>query len=91
MTADTYAGDLSPQESWNVLVTENNSFLIDVRTDAEYSFVGITDLSTLNKKTIYLILQGPLYGIDEHVFFLFLVEYLLQDIKLHLFQMNLLV
>ena len=54
MTADTYAGDLSPQESWNVLVTENNSFLIDVRTDAEYSFVGITDLSSLNKKTIYV-------------------------------------
>ena len=54
MTTDTYAGDLTPQESWNVLVTENNSFLIDVRTDAEYSFVGVTDLSSLNKKTIYV-------------------------------------
>jgi rhodanese-related sulfurtransferase len=27
--------------------------LIDVRTDAEYSFVGVADLSSLNKKTIY--------------------------------------
>ena len=53
MTTDTYAGDLSPQESWNVLVTENDSLLIDVRTDAEYSFVGVADLSSLNKKTIY--------------------------------------
>jgi rhodanese-related sulfurtransferase len=53
MTTDTYAGDLSPEESWNVLVTENSSVLIDVRTDAEYSFVGVADLSSLNKKTIY--------------------------------------
>ena len=53
MTTDTYAGDLSPKESWNVLVTENSSVLIDVRTDAEYLFVGVADLSSLNKKTIY--------------------------------------
>lgn len=53
MSTDTYAGDLSPQESWNVLVTENDSILIDVRTDAEYSFVGVADLSSLNKTTIY--------------------------------------
>lgn len=53
MTDSSYAGDLSPQESWTLLETDPDSVLIDVRTDAEFSFVGVADMSGLGKKTIY--------------------------------------
>jgi rhodanese-related sulfurtransferase len=53
MTTDTYAGDLTPQNSWEMLKLESQSNLIDVRTDAEYSFVGVIDISSLGKKTVY--------------------------------------
>ena len=32
----------------------SNSYLIDVRTKPEWEFVGIPDLSSLNKKTIFI-------------------------------------
>ena len=53
MTADIYADDLSPQDSWDLLKSNNNAMLIDVRTDAEFSFVGVVDMSSLNKENIY--------------------------------------
>lgn len=53
MTENTYAGDLSPQESWNLLETDASAQLIDVRTDPEFSFVGVADISSLGKKTTY--------------------------------------
>jgi len=53
MTDTTYAGDLSPQESWNLLKSDADAVLIDVRTDAEFSFVGVADMSSLGKKSIY--------------------------------------
>lgn len=45
-----YAGDITPQQAWEMLQTEPDATLIDVRTDAEFSFVGLTDLSTLQKQ-----------------------------------------
>ena len=39
LTANTFAGDLSPFNSWEVLKLESQSNLIDVHTDAEYLFV----------------------------------------------------
>lgn len=44
-----YAGDLSPKEAWALLEREPNAALIDVRTKAEWSFVGIPDLSPLGR------------------------------------------
>ncbi len=54
MTDQTYAGDISPRECWNLLSTDEQAVLIDVRTDAEFSFVGVADLSGLGKKTVYV-------------------------------------
>lgn len=54
MSDDTYAGDLSPEQSWELLKTDEKAVLIDVRTDAEFSYVGVVDTSTLNKKTHYV-------------------------------------
>jgi len=53
MTIDNYAGNLTPHNSWAMLKLESRSILIDVRTDAEYSFVGVVDISSLSKKTVY--------------------------------------
>ncbi|MEK9722281.1 MAG: rhodanese-like domain-containing protein [Rhodospirillaceae bacterium] len=44
-----YAGDVTPAEAWDLLKTEADTVLIDVRTDAEHNYVGRPDLSALNK------------------------------------------
>ncbi len=50
--ADGYAGDVTPEEAWEILSTEDNAVLIDCRTTAEWSYVGNTDLSSLGKSPV---------------------------------------
>ncbi len=47
-----YAGDLTPEETWEILKNEESAVLIDVRSQAEWSFVGVTDLSSLSKEAL---------------------------------------
>lgn len=42
-----YAGDLTPEEAWDLLVTEVGAVLVDVRTDAEWRYVGVPDTASL--------------------------------------------
>lgn len=51
MSVEGYAGDLSPQEAHDLLQTNADAQLIDVRTAAEWNFVGYPDLSPLGKQT----------------------------------------
>ena len=44
-----YAGDITPLNAWNALVQKQNAQLIDVRTQAEWSFSGVPSLDTINK------------------------------------------
>ena len=44
-----YAGDLTPTEAWQKLATQPRAVLVDVRTQAEWSYVGLPDLGTLAK------------------------------------------
>jgi rhodanese-related sulfurtransferase len=44
-----YAGDLSVQQAWDLLVQDPKVQLIDVRTVAEWNFVGLPDLSSLER------------------------------------------
>lgn len=44
-----YAGDLSVQETWDLLAKDPKAQLIDVRTVAEWNFVGLPDLSILGR------------------------------------------
>ena len=44
-----YAGDLTPLQAWDLLQTDKNAVLFDVRTDAEFHYVGRPDLSSLGK------------------------------------------
>ena len=45
-----YAGDLSPKESWDLLSKQAEGQLVDVRTEAEWNFVGVPDLSPLKRR-----------------------------------------
>jgi rhodanese-related sulfurtransferase len=47
-----YAGDISPRESWERLLRETTSQLIDVRTVAEWNFVGVPDLASLQRQAL---------------------------------------
>jgi rhodanese-related sulfurtransferase len=44
-----YAGDISPQDAWGLIEADPLAQLIDVRTSAEWNFVGIPDLSKVGR------------------------------------------
>jgi rhodanese-related sulfurtransferase len=48
----TYAGDLSPVAAYELLVADPNAVLIDVRTRAEWSYVGTPDLSAAGREVL---------------------------------------
>ncbi len=41
----SYAGDVSPQEAYAALTGDPEALLVDVRTRAEWTFVGVPDLA----------------------------------------------
>lgn len=47
-----YEGDLLAAEGWKLLQADADSSLIDVRTIAEWMFVGLPDLSQLGRTVI---------------------------------------
>jgi rhodanese-related sulfurtransferase len=49
-----YAGDLLPDEAWAMLKRRPAAQLVDVRTTAEWNFVGLPDLSSLGR-TVHLV------------------------------------
>ncbi len=50
--AQSYAGDVSPREAWRLLEEDPGAVLVDVRTDAEWSYVGLPDLGGLGKRVV---------------------------------------
>lgn len=54
MTDLDYAGDINPKEAWDLLKEEEDCYLVDCRTSAEWNFVGVPDLSPLGKKVFFL-------------------------------------
>lgn len=48
----SYAGDLTPQQAWDRLATDPHAVLVDVRTTAEWSFVGMPDLTGIGKQVV---------------------------------------
>jgi rhodanese-related sulfurtransferase len=47
-----YAGDVSATETYRLLTDEAAAVLVDVRTHAEWAYVGLPDLSALGKKVV---------------------------------------
>jgi rhodanese-related sulfurtransferase len=50
----SYAGDITPEQAWKLLSENREAVLVDVRTDAEWRFVGVPDLSTLGRDVVYI-------------------------------------
>ena len=48
-----YAGELTPAEAWALLERESRALLIDIRTDAEWVWVGFPDVSSLGRELHY--------------------------------------
>ncbi|HIB17798.1 MAG TPA: rhodanese-like domain-containing protein [Alphaproteobacteria bacterium] len=63
-----YAGDVTPKEAWNILGAEKDSHLVDCRTTAEWSFVGVPDLSLVDKNTNFVEWVRFPGGLDNPAF-----------------------
>jgi rhodanese-related sulfurtransferase len=50
----TYAGDITPQRAWDLLREHPEAVLVDVRTEAEWRFVGVPDLSGIGRDVVYV-------------------------------------
>lgn len=44
-----YAGDVTAEEAWRLLAAEPGAVLIDVRTRAEWAFVGLPDIEATGR------------------------------------------
>lgn len=60
----TYAGDVSPTEAFQLLSDDPGTVLIDVRTPAEWSYVGLPDLTGMGKQVVTASWHPQLSG-DE--------------------------
>jgi rhodanese-related sulfurtransferase len=50
--------DVLPTESWTAVTTRAQAHLVDVRTDAEWMFVGLPDLATAGKQVFQISFQS---------------------------------
>ncbi|WP_327149243.1 rhodanese-like domain-containing protein [Nocardia sp. NBC_01329] len=48
----SYAGDIGPEQAWELLTENPDAVLVDVRTEAEWKFVGVPDTSAIAKPTL---------------------------------------
>ena len=53
-----YAGDIGAAEAWEMLKSNAKAQLVDVRTVAEWNFVGLPDLSPVGRQVICVEWQG---------------------------------
>ena len=62
-----YAGDLLATDAYGLLAHDAASTLIDVRTQAEWTYVGAADLQALGKEPLFLEWQSfPSMNVDAH-------------------------
>jgi len=51
-TSDGYAGDVAARDAWDTLQAHPAAVLVDVRTRAEWSYVGVPSLASIGKETL---------------------------------------
>jgi rhodanese-related sulfurtransferase len=54
VSGESYSGDLTARESWELLQRDANAVLVDVRSQAEWEFVGVSDLQRLGKAVVFV-------------------------------------
>lgn len=50
----TYAGDLTPSQTWELLEHNPDAVLVDVRTRGEWDTIGVPDTSSINQTTHFI-------------------------------------
>jgi len=67
--AERYAGDLTPQEAWDLVQSDERALLVDVRTEAEWQQIGVPDATEAGDRAAFvqwLTPAGPNPGfLDE--------------------------
>lgn len=48
----TYAGDVTPAQAWQALNDDPRAVLVDVRTRAEWTYVGLPDLRPVGRDVV---------------------------------------
>jgi rhodanese-related sulfurtransferase len=65
--APDYAGDIEVQEAWTLLKSRPDAQLLDVRSAAEWQFVGLPDLAPAGKSALLVELQSfPGMAVNQH-------------------------
>ncbi|MEF2070176.1 rhodanese-like domain-containing protein [Consotaella aegiceratis] len=60
-----YKGDVTPRECWEALADDPNAFLVDVRTTAEWTYVGLPDLTAVQRQPLLVEWQRfPSMAVD---------------------------
>jgi rhodanese-related sulfurtransferase len=67
-TSPDYAGDISAAEAWQQLQSDPKAQLVDVRTMAEWNFVGLPDLGAVGRKVHCVEWQGFPSGAQNPAF-----------------------
>jgi len=57
-SAEDYAGDVTPQQAYEAIARDPNAALIDCRTQAEWSFVGVADLRAAGRQPVLVEWQS---------------------------------
>jgi rhodanese-related sulfurtransferase len=50
----SYAGDITPEAAWKLLADDADAVLVDCRTSAEWRFVGVPDITSLQREVVYV-------------------------------------
>jgi rhodanese-related sulfurtransferase len=59
--------DVTPAEAWTALKTDPAAVLVDVRTDAEWNFVGVPELAAIGKQAVLIPWQVfPTMQVNGH-------------------------
>ncbi|MCC6734875.1 MAG: rhodanese-like domain-containing protein [Bauldia sp.] len=64
----SYAGEVSVEETWDALKASPEATLIDVRTQAEWTYVGVPALDTIGKEPILIEWQAFPTGARDPAF-----------------------
>ena len=54
MGAPSMVDNIHPRDAWAALQSDDKAQLVDVRTDAEWTYVGLTDLSAAGKQPVLI-------------------------------------